>query len=134
MPLQQKPVDGYFTTRRVGAGNVPTLILSASDGGSPVWVYDLRDATFEGIRDALTAFLDATLERNVTPIIDSRVYAAPEQLGLGFSIAEAVYAGCQAANAPLVEWAALVERIDRIAFELERLRFMVELWRAQQGG
>lgn len=133
MALVQPPVTGYFTARRVGSGNVPTLILSATDGGSPAWAHPLTGSTFEEIRDALAAFLDENLQRNINPVIDSRVYDAPAQLGLDFSIAEAIYAGAQLANEPLVDWTHVVQRIDRIAFELDRLRYLIELYRAQNG-
>lgn len=134
MTLPKPAATGYFTARRVGAGNVPTLILSASDGGAPLWTMPLDPTTtFDEVRDALALFLDVTVERNVTPAIDARVYQASEQVPLDFSLAEAVYAGVEKANAPLVDWPQIAERIDRIEFELHRLRYLIELYRTQNG-
>lgn len=134
MRLQRPAAEAFFTVERRGDQRILVVTLSSSEGGDPLWIFPIQSATHEECRDALKKFLDDTLEQNVSPVFDDKVLQAPELFELGFGVVDAVLDGVQSANAPLVTWAEVALRLDRLRYQFQHIEYLFQEGRIQSGG
>ena len=127
MAIRDRAAQGYFRVEQ-RLGEVWGLILAATEGGTPEWVYRLepRDQDVKDLVRNLVKFLDVELVRNVEPVCDVSVLRASDQLELGYSVQEAILEAVTKAAAPEITWQDVVDRIDRMQNQLDYLRHIAE--------
>ena len=132
MAVRDRAALGYFRVEQNAQGNWG-LILAATEGGAPEWVYRLEPGEQDSrpMTRSLYYFLEEELVRNVEPVHDASVLQASDKLELGYSVQEAVLDAVVRAAAPEVTWQDVVDRIDKMQNQLDYLRHIAETGRLQ---
>jgi len=129
MALRPRATLAYFDVRE-NKGEA-FLVLSEVEDGPILWKWKLSRDTENPrpLSKNLAQWLDQERAANIDPILADNTLQAHDVYGLEWTLPEAIQVGIERAIGSTVTLDQMVNRVDRLQYQLDHLRHMLDTFR-----